>query len=59
MAKSTKVTFSREHTSKSNPQKHVDVHRQNSDSGKNPKIGHSSSSDGYNSTKVNIPVKKG
>jgi len=41
MAKETKVSFSREHTSKSNPAPHVDVYRNTSDSPKTEKIGHS------------------
>lgn len=58
MAKETKITFSKEHTTKSNPQKYTDVNRRNSDSSKTQKIGHSFPGDGYNSTSVNIPVKK-
>jgi hypothetical protein len=58
MGKSTKVSFSKEHQSKSNPNKHVDVYRNQSDSSKTEKIGHSESSDGYNSTSVSIPVKR-
>lgn len=52
MAKSTKVTFSKEHQSKSNPQPHVDVYRKQSDSSKTEKIGHS------DRTRTSIPVKR-
>lgn len=41
MAKETKIRFSREHTSRSNPGPHVDVMRHPSDRAKAEKIGHS------------------
>jgi len=34
------ITWSKEHTSKSTPKPHRDVHSRSSDSSKNPKIGH-------------------
>jgi hypothetical protein len=61
MAKSTRITFSKTHgPSKSTPYRHADVHRQHSDSGSNPKTGHTSpQSPGYGGTSAKIPVKKG
>ena len=41
MANEVKIKFSKEHSSKSNPDNHVDVMRHPSDQAKGDKIGHS------------------
>jgi hypothetical protein len=58
MAKETRITFSKEHTSKSNPQPHTDTYRQSSDQSRGEKIGHNVSDPGYGEKAVNIPVKQ-
>ena len=58
MAKWTSIFFSKEHDSPKNGNKHIDVQRRQSDRPKSEKIGHSKSSDGYNSNSVKIPVNK-
>ena len=40
MAKQQNITYSDPHTSKSNPQPHVDVHSRSSDQAKGRKVGH-------------------
>jgi hypothetical protein len=57
MAKETKITFSKEHTSTSHPEPHVDVYREHSDSAKTEKIDHNEVQPGYGNTAVEIPVK--
>lgn len=46
MAKQQNVTYSDPHTSKSNPQPHVDVHSRSSDQAKGEKVGHANISSG-------------
>jgi hypothetical protein len=58
MPKEVKISFSREHQSKSNPEPHVDVHRRASDAAKSQKIDHSPVNPGYGSTPANVNVRK-
>ena len=55
MAKELNITWSKEHTSKSNPEPHHDVYRQRSDEAKPEKIGHNPAP----TTKINIDKESG
>jgi hypothetical protein len=59
MSKSTRLWFSTDHKSSSNPTRHVDNYRKNSNSSKTQKTGHSFSSPGYLSSSKSIKVRKG
>jgi hypothetical protein len=59
MAKSTRLWFSQEHTSKSNPSRHVDSYRKQSDSSRTQKTGHSTINPGYGSAPKSVNTRRG
>lgn len=58
MAKETRISFSREHESRHNPERHVDVYRDRSDSSHTEKIDHNKVDPGYGNKEVDVPIRR-